>query len=310
MILGSGVLHFLPGWLAIMGYLAAWVLARWALAQPVNAKATLQAHDPTPDQAAGRRRAGLRWSSLAAGAAWALHGGAIVGDLLTPPPHFGFAPALSVTAWLVMGIYALENWLDARFPFMEALHRGLSLPVAACLGLTLAFPGENLPHVHSAWLPLHWGLGIASYGLLALAVAHAALLGSADRRLRTPNALSAQRAAEGANESVWGGGLPVMTLERLTFRFVWGGFVVLTLALVLGMLATLGSERGWRWDHKTVFSLFAWGVLAVLVGGRSLMGWRGKLARAWLYSAAALLLLAYVGSRFVVEAVLQRGSPA
>lgn len=285
MILGSGVLHFLPGWLAIGGYGVAWLLARWAMSQSTGPS----------------RSAGLRWASLAAGAAWALHGAAIVGDLLTPPPHFGFAPALSVTAWLVMGIYALENWLDARFPFMNALQRGLSLPVAACLGLTLVFPGENLPQIHSAWLPLHWGLGIASYGLFALAVAHAALLGQADRRLRGPGALSLSK---GLSHDT---GLPVMTLERLTFRFVTVGFAVLTVALVLGLLASLGSERGWRWDHKTVFSIFAWAVLGALVAGRYALGWRGKLARVWLYSGAGLLLLAYVGSRFVLEAVLQRG---
>jgi ABC-type uncharacterized transport system permease subunit len=291
MILGSGVLHFLPGWLAILGYLGAWVLALWALRS-----------GSVPGPA---RSAGLRWASLAVGAAWALHGAAIVGDLLTPPPHFGFAPALSVTAWLVMGIYALENWLDARFPFINALRRGLSVPVAACLALTLAFPGEPLPHVHSAWLPLHWGLGIASYGLFALAVAHAALLSQADRRLRRPAALGGTPKPETDDAA----GLPVMTLERLTFRFVMVGFAVLTLALLLGVLTTLGSDRGWRWDHKTVFSLFAWGVLAVLVAGRSAFGWRGRLARAWLYSGAALLLLAYVGSRFVMEAVLQRSFP-
>jgi len=46
--------------------------------------------------------------------------------------------------------------------------------------------------------------------------------------------------------------------------------------------------------------------LGVLLGGRRLWGWRGKLAVRMLYAAAGLLLLGYVGSRFVLEVVLQR----
>ena len=62
----------------------------------------------------------------------------------------------------------------------------------------------------------------------------------------------------------------------------------------------------WRWDHKTVFSLLGWAVFAVLLGGRRVRGWRGRQATRWLYAGAALLLLAYVGSRFVLEVVLHR----
>jgi ABC-type uncharacterized transport system permease subunit len=97
-------------------------------------------------------------------------------------------------------------------------------------------------------------------------------------------------------------GLPLLRLERLTFRFVEAGFAVLTLALVLGALTTVQ----WRWDHKTVFSLLGWAVFAALLAGRQWQGWRGRRATRWLYVGAVLLLLAYVGSRFVFEVVLGR----
>jgi ABC-type uncharacterized transport system permease subunit len=93
-------------------------------------------------------------------------------------------------------------------------------------------------------------------------------------------------------------------LERLTFRFVEVGFVVLSTALVLGVLL---AER-WRWDHKTVLSLLGWATFAVLIAGRHLRGWRGRRATRWVYAGALLLLLAYVGARFVIEVVLQRGA--
>ena len=78
--------------------------------------------------------------------------------------------------------------------------------------------------------------------------------------------------------------------------------MVLSAALVLGALTT----PQWRWTHKTVFSLLGWAVIAALLTGRKLQGWRGRRATRWLYAGALLLLLAYAGSRFVMQFVLGR----
>jgi ABC-type uncharacterized transport system permease subunit len=101
--------------------------------------------------------------------------------------------------------------------------------------------------------------------------------------------------------------VPLLTLERLTFRFVTAGFVLLSATLLAGLLfsETLYG-RAWKWDHKTVFSILAWFCFAVLLTGRARFGWRGRKARRVLYAGAALLVLAYVGSRFVLEVVLGR----
>ncbi|MBX3604188.1 MAG: cytochrome c biogenesis protein CcsA [Piscinibacter sp.] len=244
---------------------------------------------------AGERFAAVLRIALVAG--WLAHAVAIVVDTAgVGTSHlgarFGFAPALSVTIWLVLAVYGIES----RFVPLPGVRRALAWLGAATVVLAWAFPGELRPHALSRWAPLHWVLGIASYGLFGAAVLHAAMLNRAEHRLR-------QHAP--AAEKVLPAGMPLLRLERLTFRFVAAGFVVLSLTLLLG--AWFASP--WRWDHKTVFSMLGWLVFAGLLAGRRAFGWRGPRATRWLYAGAGLLLLAYVGSRFVLEVLLQRPPP-
>jgi ABC-type uncharacterized transport system permease subunit len=200
--------------------------------------------------------------------------------------RLGFGPVLSLTLWLVVAVHIVES----RFVPLPSVRRALAVGGAIVVVLAFAFPGE-VRGMSSPWAPLHWVLGVASYGLFGAAVLHATLLDSAERQLR-------RHAAPTAGPL----GMPLLRLERLTFRFVEAGFVVLTLALALGFV----SAHGWRLDHKTVFSLLGWAVFAGLIGGRLMRGWRGRRATRWLYAGTLLLLLGYVGSRFVFEVVLGR----
>jgi ABC-type uncharacterized transport system permease subunit len=232
-----------------------------------------------------------RWPEAALAIGWAAHAGTLVLDVIgwgSPQPgaRFGFAPALSATVWLVLAVHSIES----RFVPQPGVRRALALAGAVVVVLATALPGTARPLAGSAWLPLHWLFGLVAYGLFAMAVLHAWMLDAAERRLRGGPALG------GA------GGMPLLWLERVTFRFVEVGFVVLSGALLLGWLLI----DGWRWDHKTVLSLLAWGTFAVLIGGRHWRGWRGRQATRWIYAGALLLLLAYVGARFVLEIVLQR----
>jgi len=205
--------------------------------------------------------------------------------------ELGFAPALSVTAWLVLTVYAIERQL---FPQLEARWALAGLGSAAVL-LALVFPGAPLHAAASPWLPLHWALGIASYGLFAAAVAHAWMMMRAEKQIR-------QAADPHA-------GVPLLTLERLTFRFATAGFVLLSATLLAGLLfseALYGAGRSGKWDHKVVFSVLSWLVFAFLLLGRLRFGWRGRKAVRVLYTGSLLLLLAYAGSRFVFEVVLRR----
>lgn len=226
---------------------------------------------------------------LALRCAWVLHALALASSLLVSPAHFGFAPALSITAWLMLTVYAVEQQL---FPQMRA-RWALAALGAATVALALVFPGQPMHVRASAWLPLHLALGIACYGLFAAAVVHAALMSQAEQRMRT-----------GAESD---SGMPLLLLERLTFRFVTAGFLLLTATLLAGWL--FGEQlygHSWRWGHKEIFSLLSWGVFAILLVGRNRFGWRGHHAVRMIYAGALLLLLAYVGSRFVLEVVLHR----
>ncbi len=223
--------------------------------------------------------------------AWALHGAALAAGFAQATPRFGFATALSMTAWLVMTAYAVERQL---FPQLQARWALAALGALAVI-LALVFPGQPLQVAASAWMPLHLALGIACYGLFAAAVVHAWLMARAERHIRQ---------AEDPHS-----GIPLLTLERLTFRFVTAGFVLLTAALLAGWLFSDSLYgRSWHWDHKAIFSVLSWLTFAALLWGRWQFGWRGRIAVRMLYTGAALLLLAYVGSRFVVEVLLGRSA--
>ena len=224
-------------------------------------------------------------------AAWLMHGLALAAGLLGSPPEFGFAPALSMTVWLMLTVYAVEKRL---FPQLQA-HWALAALGSAAVVLSIIFPGTAYHMVASPWLPLHWALGIASYGLFAAAVVHGWLMIRAERAMRQASATHT--------------GVPLLTLERLTFRFVEAGFVLLSATLLVGWLfaeALYGPGLVWKWDHKTVFSLLAWLTFAGLLIGRARLGWRGLKAVRVLYLGAGLLLLSYAGSRFVLEVILRR----
>jgi ABC-type uncharacterized transport system permease subunit len=228
---------------------------------------------------------------------WLAHAASIAVDTSgagtnTTGARFGFAPALSVTLWLVIAVYLIES----RSLPLPGVRRSLAVLGLVAVALALLFPGELRPQMLSRWEPLHIVTAIAAYGLFGAAVLHAALLSRADRQMR---ALPRGATVEGGSV-----GLPLLRLERLTFRFVVAGFVLLTATLLVGWWFA-----PWQWTHKTVFSLLAWIVFAGLLAGRRVFGWRGPLATRGLYAGAGLLLLAYVGSRFVFEVVLHRPPP-
>jgi ABC-type uncharacterized transport system permease subunit len=231
--------------------------------------------------------------------AWGLHGLAVLWSLFGELPRFGFAPALSVTAWLGLTVYAVESYM---YPKLKAVWVFAAIGAAAVM-LAMLFPGQALHSAASKWLPVHWALGLASYGLFAAAVAHAWLMMRAELQMRLPSNMRP------STLSATSSGLPLLTLERLTFRFVNAGFVLLTATLLAGWLfseSLYGAGKVWKWDHKTIFSVLSWLAFAVLIVGRAQFGWRGRTAVRVLYIGSGLLLLAYVGSRFVLEMVLGR----
>lgn len=223
--------------------------------------------------------------------AWAMHLLVLVIDVSgwgtgQQGARLGFAPVLSLTVWIVIGVHTVES----RLVPLPTVRGWLAPAGALAVVLAAAFPGD--PRSFSTPMgPLHFALGVGAYGLFGAAVLHGALLDAAERRLRLKGP-----AAGGS------GGMPLLQLERLTFRFVEVGFVVLSATLLLGFI----TAPAWRWDHKNLLSVMGWAVFAALLAGRRLRGWRGRRATRWLYIGTVLLLLSYVGTRFVVEVLLAR----
>lgn len=234
------------------------------------------------------RRSSPRWLWLAFAAhAW------VLGAFFSQPAHFGFAPALSVTAWLVLAVYLMECRL---YPQLQS-HWAWGILGAVAVGLAAFFPGQVLPEQSSPWLPLHGALGLSAYGFFAAAAVHAWLMHRAELHIRQGRSTP--------------GGLPLLTLERLMFGFVMAGFGLLSATLLAG--AWFGEHvygaagAAWRWDHKRVFAVLSWATFGLLLLGRWRWGWRGKRATRMVGLGALFLLLSYVGSRLVIELLLGRG---
>jgi ABC-type uncharacterized transport system permease subunit len=96
-------------------------------------------------------------------------------------------------------------------------------------------------------------------------------------------------------------------MEALLFRIIWAGFILLTLTLVSGVVYSeelFGKAA--KLNHKTVFGIVSWVIFAALLGGRHVYGWRGRIAVRWTLAGFLALVLAYIGSKFVLEVILGR----
>ncbi|MEN9316095.1 MAG: hypothetical protein RIS35_2488, partial [Pseudomonadota bacterium] len=212
--------------------------------------------------------------------------------------RFGFAPALSAT-FLVGIVMLVAERLPARIDAM----RLAVLPVTAiAVLLPLFFPGTDFAASRDKPLFMpHLLCGTLAYGVLLLAAFQAGLMRLAERALHAGG-------ASGSGVGRWIEQLPpLLVLERILFRLIGFGFLLLTLTAVSGVLfSEQVFGRALTFDHKTVFSLVSWAVFGVLLIGRRLRGWRGRIALRFTLAGFGLLVLAYVGSRFVLEVVLQR----
>lgn len=251
---------------------------------------------------------GLRpWERTVLLAPLALHGWLLYADIVLPSQsRFGFAHALSAMLWLTVMFY----WLESFFYNIEGMQAPALALAALCAPLPALFPGSE--YAASFEFKLHVVLAMLAYSLSTIAILHALLMALVERRLHQSTKL---RGAGGAfladGATMLRGPLaslpPLLTLERLLFRLIGAAFALLTLTLATGILFSESLfGRPLRFDHKTVFSVVSWLTFAALLVGRHFYGWRGRTALRWTLAGFVFLLLAYVGSRFVLEVILHR----
>lgn len=203
--------------------------------------------------------------------------------------ELSFFTVFSLITWVVTTMIMLAAWREP----VENLAIGV-FPLAA-LALVLRLSSDKVHHLStslSMGLEVHIVTSIVAYALLSLAALQAILLYVQDSHLRNKHPAGFVRALP-----------PLETMEQLLFRMIAIGFIILCISLGTGLfyIEDLISQ------HKTVLSLGAWIFFAILLFGRWKFGWRGRTAIRWTLTGFAFLLLAYFGSKFVLELILQRG---
>lgn len=207
----------------------------------------------------------------------------------------GFGYSISMIVWLMLMLYFAGS-------FFYRL-RGLQLllyPVAALSMLAaLVFPGHYTGYLATNWpFMLHIASSLLAYGLFGLTALLAVLILWLDRHLHQ-HRFSPMVAFLP----------PLLSLEKLMFQGMWAGFLLLTVSVVSG---TVFSEEVFgvpaRFSHKTVFGILSWLIYAALLFKRRQSGWRGKKVAVWTIVGFVSLMLAYVGSKFVLEVMLKNGA--
>ena len=227
----------------------------------------------------------------------ALHAWLLTGSLLRADGlYLGVGDALSLILWLTVLIYGLAS-LHYR---LDGLH-ALVLPAAAvAVLLPVVFPSlRALPNTETGAFKAHLLISMLAYSLFTMASLHVMLMAIIERRLHGSDG--------GALPPVLRNMPPLLTLEKLLFRIIAAGFVLLTLTIASGVLFSeelFGKPA--RFNHKTVFGVLSWLIFAALLGGRWFYGCRGRTAVRWTLAGFLMLVLAYIGSKFVLEVVLGR----
>lgn len=222
-----------------------------------------------------------------------LHGGLLYQTIFANEFNLGFFNAISAIFWLTVLIYWLAD-LTHQLTSLQAF----VLPPAAVAALLPAFFSTNhfLPDTTEPIFATHIAIAMLAYSLFTFATLHALLMAVAERSLH--------------HQSTWvtlPDFPPLMVMETLLFRVIGLGFVLLTLTLLSGMLFSeeiFGKPA--QFNHKTIFSIASWVIYASLLFGRYRYGWRGMKAIRWTIAGFVLLLLAYVGTRFILQVILGR----
>jgi ABC-type uncharacterized transport system permease subunit len=169
-------------------------------------------------------------------------------------------------------------------------------PIAAImLGLELNFPEKpHLLHTHSWQMSAHILTSIIAFSLLNITALQAVLLAIQDQQLKSHPPKQLIQSLP-----------PLQTMESLLFQMLGAGLFFLTISLVSGFIF-IDDLFAQHLVHKTVLSIVAWIIFSSLLIGRMRYGWRGKTAVRWTLTGFILLLLAYFGSKLVLELILKR----
>lgn len=245
-------------------------------------------HDPN---SAGQTAVKLHTPLIAIGLI--LHGYILYNSLFQNGLNLGLTNALSAISWLTVLIYWLTD-IKHRLHSLQAF----VLPPSALFVLLQGFlPSPHLvPYADQPLFLAHLVIALLAYSLFTFAALHAMLMAVAERSLHNkPTFIKLPDFP------------PIMPMEILLFRVIAAGFVLLTLTLISGMLFSEQIfHQALKLNHKNIFTVISWLIFGSLLLGRHINGWRGRTAIGWTLTGFVVLMLAYVGSKFVLEVILHK----
>lgn len=211
-----------------------------------------------------------------------------VGDQL----DLSLGHSLSLIAAVTVAMY----WLVSFRHRMGILQPIILLLAAIVVLLPLVLPADK-PVAYSGLLAfkVHLVVSLMAYSLFVIAALHAILMGVIEQRLHNHQALQAGQ---------WPS---LVAMDSLLFQMILAGFLLLTATLASGIFFSeelFGKPL--LLNHKVVFSFISWLIYAGLLAGRHIWGLRGRRAARWALAGFFMLLVAYVGSKFVLEVILHR----
>lgn len=222
-----------------------------------------------------------------------VHGWLLHQSIFSTGFNLGFYESISAILWLTVLIY----WVTDRDHQLHSL-QAFVLPPAALFALLPAFFSSHhfMPEAHNSLFIAHVWVAMLAYSLFTFAALHAVLMAVAERSLHHKISLITLPSFP-----------PLMMMESLLFKIIGLGFALLTITLISGMwFSEEIFNKALDFNHKTLFSIASWFIYAALLFGRYRYGWRGIKAIRWTLIGFVILLLAYVGSKFVTEILLGR----
>ncbi|MEL7024506.1 MAG: cytochrome c biogenesis protein CcsA [Pseudomonadota bacterium] len=220
----------------------------------------------------------------------AVHGAGLTGGVIfNQTTGLGLADVLNIIAWLfaAIGLFAA---LQPGFSVLAGIVFCLS---AALIGGSLALPAA-VDHALTWQLKLHAVLSLIAYSFLAAGAVLAAASLIKDTQLRAARVSRLSAVLP-----------PLLATERLLATLTTSGFVFLLLAITSGFVF-VDNLFAQHLTHKSALSVGALAIFGLLVIGRQVAGWRGRRMLQLYLTGFAILVLAYFGSKIVLEFVLNR----